>query len=754
MLGRLSELVREALAKIADDLAMRAGTATNIDERNSLLEAVALVRANRGDIETKFKRAFKDIFERRMFNQGAKQAAAVGELSLVSDEEVNDQMIVDRLARKARGKLNSDEVLGIRARLGALLEREWFDESAHPAAPDAVFEALRSSLADISPKSVTKTALLEAFEPHLTPQLNTIYVNVNERLRAHQILPVIKAEVQPVGSAGKRTSAKATPGTPAPGVKPQLVGSNPAALSANAFAAGASQATPPRADSSAAETINQAPVYAAVHPSAQPSEPRLPFGGQPPLVEFNAVLSQLAAGQGSARARAARLLTEPEAFAADLPWPEVNPPLVDSLSHLQATSLPSAEASGKLWQALSEEIAGRGSPLDQVTVEIVSIVFDYINTDRRVPEHLKLQLMRLQVVAVKAALIDRSFFARRTHPMRRLVDRVIELAVDPESDVSPNSLLVSAMKESIDFVIESFERDLSVFEEALQRLDQAAEADSQARAERISAEAAQAELREKQVLAEDEARPLIDLRLDESTPAFAREFLYNRWISVMGKAKLAPPDTAAISWDDCLRLVDQLVWSVGPKNSEEVPHLAQLLPKMIQGLVAGLRLIDIGSQEREAFFNALLLSHKKSIEAARKVSKDGASRLRTGALRMNKEGTIRLIVSAAAKPAAPADPTPVERGETKLEMLKKGDRIELDNAGVRASYKLAWISPARSLFILSRHPHEPRSIKGTELADWLKSGRAVIAVGEDSMLDRAIGVAAGMRPSTSVPVAA
>src|SRR5690606_33146310 len=113
----------------------------------------------------------------------------------------------------------------------------------------------------------------------------------------------------------------------------------------------------------------------------------------------------------------------------------------------------------------------KGSALDQLTVEIVSMVFDYIYADRRLPDAVKQQLLRLQVVAVKAALIDRSFFARRQHPMRRLIDRISEMAIDPDADVGAGSGLVAGVAETVDWIIEHFESDLATFEEAMRRLD-------------------------------------------------------------------------------------------------------------------------------------------------------------------------------------------------------------------------------------------------------------------------------------------
>jgi len=141
VISRLSSVVGEALSKMSDQLSGVALKSTDPDEQRALMDAVSVVRQHRTEIELRFRRAFSDVFERRMYNPDAPSptAAASGELALVDDAELQARLEVDRLVGRARGRLDPDEVLGVRARFGALLERDWFDESRHPASPEAVF---------------------------------------------------------------------------------------------------------------------------------------------------------------------------------------------------------------------------------------------------------------------------------------------------------------------------------------------------------------------------------------------------------------------------------------------------------------------------------------------------------------------------------------------------------------------------------------------------------------------------------------
>ena len=85
-------------------------------------------------------------------------------------------------------------------------------------------------------------------------------------------------------------------------------------------------------------------------------------------------------------------------------------------------------------------------------------------------------------------------------------------------------------------------------------------------------------------------------------------------------------------------------------------------------------------------------------------------------------------------------------------LFERGDHIELSNdTGEPAIYKLAWISPARKLFILSRYPKDTLSLSAAQLASLVFNERARLLDGPQAV-DDAIGVLAreaGDRPRPS-----
>ncbi|UCE30151.1 MAG: DUF1631 family protein [Burkholderiales bacterium] len=694
---RLSRVIRETVDKLGEQLAMDARKSSDVHEQSLLLDAVDLLRLHREEIEQRFRRSFNTVFERRLFSKrDVAQDAAIdaSQLSLVSEESMEESLAVERIVNRARGRLDPDEVLGVRARFGALLERDWFEEDQHPAAPEAVFEALKNTLAELAARSEVTNRLLEAFEPHVAGNLNGIYTKVNERLKASQILPTIQRQVH---NAGTRT-------TKPDGEAPQAGAPGP---DARALADGAAGAAPPG-------------------------------GGEADAMDaFHALIERLEKGIPTAKAQATRMLVDPEAFGlADLPVSPAEPPLLQALTHLQQTAHAGPNAHAKLIEDLGDRVREQGSPLDQLTVEIVSIVFDYIYSDPRLPDPIKQQLLRMQVVAVKAALIDRSFFARRQHPMRRLIDRMTELGADPEVEVGPESLLVRGLAEIVDWILENFDNDLGTFQQALARIEELGSACAEQRQQWLAKRTDEARRHELLVNAEEDARAQIALRIDPETPELVREFLYRWWAQVMARGRIA--EDPVLSWDDGLRVVEGLLWSVAPKTGEEIQRLAALLPKLIGALMTGLKTIEYPNEEREVFFNELLRAHTRMIEAVKAPGAARRPKNPEARMQMDSQGVIRFMPKPrSAAMRAAEEEAEAERARA-LSGLVRGAAVEVMQAdGEFLRYKLAWISPAQKVFVLSRYPEDSISYARDDLARLLASGR-VRRVEEASVLDRAI----------------
>jgi hypothetical protein len=733
ILDRLSQVVTEALTRISDDLTAEALRADRQERRELLLDAVLLVRESRSDIEARFRRSFNEVFQARMFPA---QASATDEaqqptreLSLVSDDSLTDTLEVGRLAQRAAGALDAEQVLGIRARLAALIERDWFDEARHPASPDAIFEALRMALAELAPRAEVKSALLDAFEPHVSRSLNGVYEAVNDQLRAHHVLPRLRPQVQTAADVMRRAGGSDTPARP--DAEPALGGHSSAEATHRAAAAGAVGG--PSSGSSSSSSSG------AFGSASQSFAGQTGWSGQA-VAQFHEAMAQAQAGRAAGRRQMAQLLSNPAMFETDEgPLAPVGPPLVAVLTDLQRDHHSGqAPLTGP---DIARHVRAQGTPLDQVTAEIVSLVFDYIYSDRRLPDPIKQQLLRLQVVAVKAALLDRGFFARRQHPLRRLIDCISELGVDPDQDLASSGALVGGIAAIVDQVTATFVTDLTVFEQGIADVTALGQQQAELRAQRLARAEREAALREAMSLAQDEARVELERRLDQEVPAFVKDFLFNSWADVLARARCAPDATAgAQAWSVGLRAAEYLIWSVLPKQSDEIARLAAVLPGLMRGLNRGLDLLELSADARSSFFDALLRTHTRELEAAKKRSATGAVP-RATAVRLQADGTVGFAPDAVQTVRLPAQASASAAWPASVQALVRGQRLDLHAGTVRRTFKLAWISPARKLFILSRHPDETLTFDAPRMAEMLQAGTMSMSV-EPITVERAIRRAA------------
>lgn len=702
ILDRLNDVVAQALSRISEDLTAEALRVKRYDHKLALLEAVMLVRENRRELQERFRESFGSVYERLLNpntdNWPAPALVSLDDLSLVSDDQVADRIQIDRLIMKARAAIDPQQTLGVRARLGALVEKDWFDESRHPVAPEAIFEALRTALQEVSTRPEVQSALLDAFEPYFSNNLNGIYQAVNDLLKTNHILPQIKPTFVTDGPTNRGASAPAE-AAPAPAV---------------AEAGGASTGASAGA-SSGATGIDSAWTTASID-------------------RLQKALNSAYSGRSSGLTQMAQILANPAMLAIDrLPMQPVWAPLVDSLTELQQGI--ANQPNDFSFPALTQQVRDQGAPIDLITVEIVGMVFDYIYNDRRLPDSIKQQLLRLQVVAVKAALLDRGFFARRHHPLRQLIDRISDVGADPDFDSGIASPMLAGFDALLTEVIGTFNTDLKVFEEAIQKVEAIEREELARHADCLDSTSAVAARVEAEQFARDDARAEIEQRLNKKVPAYTRDFLLETWSSAMARARVNQADDIdSYAWDLGLKSAEYLIWSVLPKRRDDIPRLASILPGLIRGLNKGLDLIEFDPQARSAFFDVLMKTHTQEITAA----KQRASHRDPDPVQMPisilTDGTIRFVPNKKSQSAVLPENDQIDE---LLGGLKRGDRIEVASEFESRLFKLAWVSPARTLYILSRHPDDSMTLQGSELASLLHRGLARV-MSDESALDRAI----------------
>lgn len=595
ILFALNRCFRNAFVGVVDSLVEQIVSESSWERQDQLNASLDLLRNGKISIEKQFDQACAQNWHRRTGvaadgSYSTPEAQLLADepptLRLVDDDTVRDQLQVSRISARSRRRMDEELTDGLRARFGALLGQEWFAEDEYPIAPDIIFEMLRDIFAGHQGDRGTHVAtfLLDQFEPRLSIELIDLYQEVNRRLLAHGILPSLRYSIAKSRATALINSAA------------ELSPEERERLSPERAGAGAEQGGYGRASVSEADIDRW-----ASHVSAQDDPVAL--------------------------ASATRYLADPRNFGSDgdvvAQRQAASDQLMAVLNELQTRTREANEDEdvGALIEDMrvqtAEAAQAHGSPLDRLIIQTVAQVFQHVYADGAIANAIKQQLLRLQVAAFKAALIDPSFFARPDHPMRRFVDRLAEIGSEPDFETEPGSPLVQDTEALVTWVLENFERELVVIGEALDRAEKVVAdeiARRDARLEKIAEAASRAERID--ALRQEIRQAMAQKTRQADVPAEISHFVLTHWVEVIMRLR---EESGDLPFDEnrAQRAIDTLLWSVAPKKASEIGELARQIPQLIADLSRGMAFIAMTPADREGFLRELMAAHGRVIEQSK-----------------------------------------------------------------------------------------------------------------------------------------
>jgi uncharacterized membrane protein YkvA (DUF1232 family) len=647
---------------------------------------------------------------------------SLGELTLVDDAAMEEEMVVNDLARKTRNRIDPEQLLGIRARFGHLLSNEEVeDDTSNPLCPEAVFEALKMACGKLPGDFAVKRSLLNAFQPYVAAGITTVYADVNQNLISHHVLPRIRHQVKRAADIG--------------------VAANPALAASQAMNL---------AQLMGGGTQGAAAAAAAMTQSQLMNLGQLASGQNPLAMSGGLDLSALLAGVmngGAARAQVTRMLADPSRYAMEAALSETpaSPALMTSLSALQSAAMPAGGGAFDFMSALGDQVRAQSHPLDQLTIELVTMVFDYILDDKNVPETVKGEISRLQIVAVKAAILDRTFFARRQHPMRQLLDRVAEVAADPDIATEEGSRFILELRAMVDYIVHKFTDDLAIFTAALDTLEQMVAENRETRQQELAPTTSELERKEEAEIAHATALAEIKRRVTRKTPAFVRDFLYQWWTKTLVDAYMKERE-GDDSWTHRLGAVDALVWSVSPLRTGEIQQLASMLPTLMRSMLRGMNAIEMPADARHGFFNQLMQTHTASINAAKAQAKAPAVPTAADVARVEEAQVEE--PAPTEEPAAPQDDDYYVHTAMAVE---RGAVVEFLDGTTAVRAKLSWVSPKQTILLFTSSAAGARKLAPKAFAELLRQQKARVVEVSEALMDRVVHAMMGPE---SVPAAA
>jgi hypothetical protein len=706
--GQLDKALVAMLDKADEALSEMSSKTQDRETQKLYLETKDAVRTQRAAMQKQFHSSFLSEFKQRA-NKGKKTGGSFSdfdpeassfELSLMADDDLDETLRFKAMATKLR-RICEDELNGLDQRLGVLLGDADLDSDETPLSPQAICDAYMKTCRKAIDSVPVREVLLRLFDDLMLDGMRSIYKSVNDLLVQNAILPKIRYGVTKKDEGKKGKKAK-------------------------------KDKDGKEVEDDEDEDADSGDMFAALQKllGGAGGGAGGPGGGVPGMGVGGVPMMQGAELLGS--------LTklQIEGLAA----------LGQQGSALLAGGAPITGTTNVLHELKSSEVGGSMGQMDAMTLDVVAMLFDQLFDDPKIPLGAKGLIGRIQIPMLKVAIADKELFSKKTHPARLLLDTLGEIAIRLPADFNTGSALFGHIETILQGLVSGYQDDVEIFnivrDQLIQLMAQEDERivkEAQAASQRVIREEALAVAKS---VAQEEIR---DRVINKLGPGAILEFLVEHWIKLMViiHVRVGPTSDA---WKNSLEAMDQLIWSVQPKDSaEERKKLATVVPPLLKRLTAGMEVAGIDHEAREFFFAELMKAHTR-IMGVPLPGKDApaAPAPAPAAIDFSKNITVKnpygggevevggLDLDFSEDPSATPAPPVRETGEvTDPDELKMNDWVDFlhieDEKESRRPARLIFMTPRKTRYIFAdRGEKEYIECTRAEIGRRLRTGEAIV----------------------------
>ncbi len=783
---RLLQSFTTLLDRVSDMLIDRAGRTAVRDDQQILLDARAALKTERAPLMSEFEKRLRINLNDRIAGKSEPKAdfskVDAEKLTLVENTVMDESVLTGNIARGVENVCYA-ELQTLNRAIGHLIGVPDLETSANPLAPEAFVVAFAEALKTVKAEDNIKSTILRELNQASLVEIVAMYSDLNKRLVSMHVIPG-KPTVVNRGSASERARGGAPepemrPNLPQPPPPPQQSGEMDVMALFRRMYAGAVAAAQPRQP----YTQGMPPGFPQMGGAPAQQDAGMQGysgGGDYPQIEMGAGGYGGSAGyapgsggssgygSGGQYIPSGPLAPTPSGYMPGAPI-ITTPELGEGLARLQAgesgfdlgggtfvqfAGIP--EGKHNVLRDLQESPLGkRVNQLESMTIELVAMLFDFIFETRDLPDGIKASLARLQIPVLKAAMLDGAFFAKKSHPSRLLVNALAQAGLGWSPVMGQDDPLYKKIDSIVHKILDGFTDNLALFDELREELEtflaeeeRAAEANIQTTAEEINQN-------DRQKIGVAVAHAEIERRIETyPIPNFLAVFLREHWQKTLERVYLSDGEESE-SWGQAVATLEDLVWSVQPKKTnEDRRHLVALLPSLLKRMSAGMHGQAWPPPDRERFMSNLVEAHaaavKPSLSAAQLATAAVAEQAKAEAEQAKAAGDEAAAQRAEelATAMSAAEPAPVEEAPEVIEdqyleiaqNLDRGMWIEFEaDDGQLAFAKLAWVSPLRGTYLFTnRQGQKALSMTADELAQRFREDRARLVEAEP-LIDRAMG---------------
>ncbi|MEO8810033.1 MAG: DUF1631 domain-containing protein [Rhodanobacter sp.] len=636
------------------------------------------------------------------------------ELTLVAESDLEESLAITSMISKNEARLARD-LFAVNQRLSVICGGHKIDDASNPVAPAILTQAFRDALQELTADTRVKLIIYKLFDRYVLSLLEELYQEINAELVRAGVLPQLRHHV----SRGNQPKPGGSGGTDG-GVQ-----------------VGSEQSSDIPDD--VLHTLHA--LFSARRVSARSGRESaahsIPNG---PLPSANELLGALSVLQSQIVSAGSIGHEEADDAAA----------LSREVIELKAQLLTQIGA-------LRGERPSHVASMDEDTIDLVGMLFEFILEDRNLPASMQVMLARLQIPYLKAAILDRKMFAHRQHPARRLLDSLAEQAKSWSEESDRDHRLHEKVKSIVDQLLHDFDDDMGIFERLLADLQQFQDVNKRRSelAEQRVAESTRG--REKLEQARRRAaREILDRIGTQRLPPLMHGVLARAWANHLVLTLLRQGEDSP-EFKTALRFIDEFIASTRPANDTTSRQtLRKMLPGIERALRHGLANVAFQEQHVERLLGQLHAFYRQQLgEPAEPGTSTAAAVVEEDNAMLAIPDSIQPVIDRQAEPEDILDAEelvevpPDSPDWHQVQALQPGNWLEFTLDGEPpARAKLSWISPmsGRYLFV-NRRGLKVADYAPRELAALFAEGHARV-LAANALFDRAMTAIVGKLSQT------
>ena len=724
----LPKLLVELFEQLDDSLYELADKSSNNSLQSSYFEGMRVLRKERLRIDKEFAQQVLSVFDHywetghvENIKRSLSELNQDSEMELLDNEELEDSLAVTNMISKSENRY-ARERFALTQRFSHLLNSGRQQDSASvtevsPLEPAVICHAFQVSMRDVGVELPVKLIVYKHFEKYVIHYLGGLYDEINLLLSKAGIIPRLTQKIRRNPIAPALQSGKTN--TPSMLSESHLTSES---IPTERFSASVSDAVQDEIFSALQQLLTMRRASAADSMLISSMLTTGTSSATLPTVDTGELLGALSALQQS------NVLVLPQTGGQAVNPSHLRARLVDDL-HLRE--------GGDVSRMLGDA--------DNDTIDVVSMLFEFILDDSTLPDAMKALLSRLQIPMLKVAIIDKAFFSTKGHPARHLLNNMAQAAIVwNENGERDSDSLYHKIESIIKRVINEFHDDSSIFAE----LDREFSAwwEQEQRGAEVAEQRTNQVTRGKEQLRNAKQVVVNELnhRLQklDTVPEAVMEILEDGWKDVLLLNYLRQGPESE-EWAESLVIVERLLWSVLPKTEyRDRQELLRGIPELLRNLRERLNGISFDQHKMARLFKELQNCHIACLRGSdiQSGKGPGTSPARSKQIsfpdsQLLANGTSYLV----DEPSETQVLTP-DRFTRQAEALEVGSWLEILDDNTRSRVKLSWKSNVTDAYIfVNRKGLKSMELTLQGLEKRLREGSAkIVDLPTAPIMDRAL----------------